>query len=172
MFNEAFVDTSRFFLRGYASNIQECLNILSSEDIWWRPNENSNSIGNLVLHMLGSLNHFILAGIGGAKIHRARQQEFGERSPIPKEELLSKWNSILQDVDATIAAIDPSQLSKTMQVAGKEVSWMFAIYLTIQHCSMHTGQIILITKSRTGRDLALPQFIDSVPPADHQGFKI
>jgi hypothetical protein len=50
-----------------------------------------------------------------------------------------------------------------MQVAGKEVTWMFAIYLVIQHVSTHTGQIIMVTKLRTGKDLALPQFIDSLP---------
>ena len=158
-----FLDTSRFFLTGYLNDINHCLNILSDEDLWWRPNEESNSIGNLLLHVLGSLNHWILAGIAGMKVQRVRQQEFGERSPLPKENLLSQLNSVLHDVDKVIGAIDPSQLSNKMQIAGKEITWMFAIYLMIQHCSTHTGQIILVTKLRTGKDLALPQFIDSVP---------
>jgi len=161
--SRVFLDTSRFFLTGHLNDINHCLNIVSDEDLWWRPNEESNSIGNLLLHILGGLNQWILAGIAGMNVHRARQQEFGQRSPLPKEDLLSQLNAVLHDVDKAIGAIDPSQLSNKMQIAGKEITWMFAIYLMIQHFSAHTGQIIMVTKLRTGKDLALPQFIDSVP---------
>jgi hypothetical protein len=161
--DRAFLDTSRFFIKGYVDDINHCLNILSDADIWWRPNEESNSIGNLLLHVLGNLNQWILGSIAGVEVHRLRQQEFGQRSPLPKEDLLSKLNSTQRDVDRAIAAIEPWQLSSKMQVAGKEITWMFAIYLTIQHVSMHTGQIIMVTKSRTGKDLDLPQFIDQIP---------
>jgi len=164
-FGRSFLDTSRFFLNGYFDCIQRCLDILSDEDIWWRPNEESNSIGNLLLHILGSLNQWILAGIAGNEVHRARQQEFGQRSALPREDLVSKLNSTRHDVDKAIAAIDPSQLATQMQIAGKEITWMFAVYLMIQHASTHTGQIIMVTKSRTGIDLALPQAIDQMPPA-------
>ena len=159
----SFLDTSRFFLTGYLNDIQRCLNILNDEDLWWRPNEESNSVGNLLLHVMGSLNQWILGGIGGAKVHRARQQEFDERSPLSKEDLSSRLNSVLREVDLAIAAIDSSQLTNKMQMAGKELTWMFAIYLMVQHLSTHTGQIIMVTKLRTGKDLALPQLIDSLP---------
>jgi hypothetical protein len=158
-----FLDTSRFFLTGYLNDLNHCLNIVSEEDLWWRPNEESNSIGNLLLHVQGSLSQWILAGIAGMKIHRERHQEFGERSALSKEDLSSKLNSTMHDVDQAIAEIDPSHLTNKMQIAGKEVSWMFAIYLMVQHVSTHTGQIILITKSRLGKDLDLPQFIDQLP---------
>jgi uncharacterized damage-inducible protein DinB len=160
--SRAFLDTSRFFVSGYWSDIQECLNMLSTEELWWRPNDESNSIGNLLLHILGSLSHWILGGIGGAEIRRTRAEEFDRRSPLPKEDLLSKFHSTLQDVDRVFATINPSQLNNKMRIAGKEITWMAAIYLTIQHISMHTGQIILVTKLRTGKDLALPQFIDQL----------
>jgi hypothetical protein len=92
---KTFLDTSRFFLTGYLNDIDHCLNILSDEDLWWRPNEESNSIGNLLLHVLGSLNQWILAGIAGMKVYRVRQHEFGERSPLPKEDLFSQLKSAL-----------------------------------------------------------------------------
>ena len=163
--DRAFLDTSQFFITGYLNNLNQCLNILNTEDIWWRANEESNSIGNLLLHVLGGLQQWILGNIAGREIHRERQEEFGRRDPLPKEDLLLKMNSTLQDVAKTIATIDPSQLTNKMQVAGREITWFFAIYLMIQHCSMHTGQIITLTKLRTGKDLALPQFIDQMPPA-------
>ena len=161
--DKSFLDHSRFFLSGYFTYINSCLNMLSEEEIWWRPNEQSNSIGNLLLHILGSLNHWILAGIAGKKVDRARKQEFGQRSALPKEDLISKLNSTFSEADKAIGAIDPSQLSNKLQIAGKEVTWMFAIYLMTQHASTHTGQIIVATKTIKNEDLELPQFIDQVP---------
>ena len=161
--DRAFIDTSRFFISGCLNNVDHCLNLLSNEDIWWRPNAESNSIGNLLLHVLGSLNQWILGGIGGAKVHRERQQEFGQRTPIPNADLLSRLNSTRNDVDRVISGLDPAKLSNKMHAAGKEITWMFAIFLMTQHLSMHTGQFITLTKSRTGKDLDLPQFIDNVP---------
>ena len=39
----------------YFPKIEACLERLSAEEIWWRPNESSNSIGNLVLHLAGNV---------------------------------------------------------------------------------------------------------------------
>ena len=49
---QAFIDLSIRYLRdNYVPKIRKCLNHLTDEDIWWRPNESSNSIGNLILHL-------------------------------------------------------------------------------------------------------------------------
>jgi uncharacterized damage-inducible protein DinB len=154
-FTSNFIDDSRLFLTGYLNSIKQCLETLNDEDIWWRPNEESNSIGNLLLHISGSLRQWILTGIAGAADHRVRQQEFDDRSRISKDELFSKLNSTVQDVDKVIAQIDTSRLMEKMQLFGKEVTWMFAIYHMVEHFSMHAGQIIMITKFRTGKNLAL-----------------
>jgi uncharacterized damage-inducible protein DinB len=150
----SFIDTSRSFLKNHLHGVQECIQRLSIEDIWWRPNQESNSIGNLILHMSGSLYQWIVTGIGGAADHRIRQQEFDERSSINKEELLAKLNSTVEEADAVLARIDPARLLDRIQVQKNE-SWMFAIYHMIEHFASHAGQIILITKLRTGEDLHL-----------------
>ena len=128
---------------------------LNDEDVWWRPNEESNSVGNLLLHISGSLGYWIVSGIGGAADHRIRQQEFDERSRIPKAQLLSNLNATLQEVNEVLSKIDPSQLQQKSQLFGTEVTWMFAIYHMVEHFSMHAGQILMITKIRTGKDLGL-----------------
>jgi uncharacterized damage-inducible protein DinB len=151
----AFVETAREFLKDYLNLIAACMEELNEPDIWWRENEQSNSIGNLILHVSGSLGQWIVSGIGGADDHRIRQQEFDERSEISKQDLFSKLSSTFQTADRVLAQIDPERLSEKLQLFGKEVTWMYAIFHMIEHVSMHTGQIIFITKVRTAKDLRL-----------------
>ena len=59
----AFIDRAVEYLLGdYQPKIERCLEKLSDEQIWWRPNEESNSIGNLVLHVCGNARQWIVAG--------------------------------------------------------------------------------------------------------------
>jgi len=150
-----FINSTRTFFDQYLNGIKTCLEKLNDEDVWWRPNEESNSVGNLLLHISGSLGYWIVSGIGGAADHRIRQQEFDERSRIPKAQLLSNLSATLQEVNEVLAQIDPSQLLKKSQLYGTEVTWMFTIYHMVEHFSMHAGQILMITKLRTGKDLGL-----------------
>jgi uncharacterized damage-inducible protein DinB len=150
-----FITATRSFFDQYLNGIKTCMESLNDEDVWWRPNEESNSIGNLLLHVSGSLRHWIVSGIGGAADHRIRQEEFDERSRIPKGQLLSKLSSTLKEVNEVLAQIEPSQLQKKTQMYNAEVTWMFVLYHMVEHFSMHAGQILMITKLRTGKDLGL-----------------
>jgi len=53
-------------LNSCVSKIKHCLGQLTDEQVWWRPQESMNSIGNLVLHLCGNVCQWIVAGIGGA----------------------------------------------------------------------------------------------------------
>src|SRR5262245_65261264 len=77
------------------AQITSCLEELSEEQIWWRPNESSNSVGNLVLHLSGSLRHYLSRSIGGIEYERNRPAEFSERRAVPKEELLKIFNETI-----------------------------------------------------------------------------
>src|SRR5205085_2382135 len=70
--------------------IRKCLAELSDEEIWFRPNEQSNSMGNLVLHLCGNVGQYVLSGLGGAADHRRRPEEFSERGPVPRADLLTR----------------------------------------------------------------------------------
>src|SRR6185312_10301828 len=78
---QAFLDHSRqFLLRDFLPKIAACANKLSDDDIWWRPNDTSNSIGNLLLHLSGNVRQWIVSGVGGAPDARDRPREFAERT--------------------------------------------------------------------------------------------
>src|SRR5688500_417184 len=85
-----FIDQARTFLSDdYLPKLERCLEQLTDEQIWWRANEKSNSIGNLLLHLSGNARQWIVSGLGGAADARVRSQEFAERRLIPRPELLT-----------------------------------------------------------------------------------
>src|SRR5580693_7091993 len=103
-----FLDKSRHLLMSdYLPKLERCLEELSDEDVWWRPNEASNSIGNLMLHLTGNLREWIIGGVGQRAFERVRQQEFDERSRLPGKELLAKLRATLKEADDVLAGVGP-----------------------------------------------------------------
>ena len=65
---QTFISQSRRLLSSdYLPKIERSLEGLGDEEIWWRPNEASNSIGNLLLHLCGNVSQWIIGGVGGSK---------------------------------------------------------------------------------------------------------
>ena len=151
-----FITQSRGFLSSdYLPKIERCLEVLSDEDVWWRANQGSNSIGNLLLHLEGSTRAWIIGVAGGSHNPRDRQQEFDEREQIPRAELMSRLRQTLTEADGVLARLEVEVLLEPRQARGEEVTVLLAVYHAVEHFSMHTGQIIMLAKMRSG-DLRLP----------------
>jgi uncharacterized damage-inducible protein DinB len=162
--SRAFIQRAREFLREqYLPKIERCLEKLTDEQIWWRSNSESNSIGNLLLHLSGNARQWIVCGLGGEVDARERQSEFNERRTIPREELLSRLRSTVEAVDETLATFDASRLLDKFRIQGTEATALAAIFHVTEHFSMHTGQIILQTKMLTGIDLVFYDFSTGKP---------
>lgn len=160
----AFIEHARELIRGeYLPKIERCLERLTDEQLWWRPNAESNSIGNLLLHISGNARQWIVCGLGGATDERERQREFDERRVIPRTELRQLLRSTLTEVDEVLARFDPARLLASYQIQGTETSGLTAIFHVTEHISMHTGQIILLTKLLTGSDLRFYDFVAQAP---------
>lgn len=160
----AFIQEARGFLvSDYLPKIERCLERLTDEQVWWRANPDSNSIGNLVLHLSGNVRQWIVSGLGGAPDARLRQQEFDERALIPRAELLALLKKTLEEVDNVLVAIDPLQLLERRRIQGSEVTQLQAIFHVVEHFSMHTGQIILLTKMLTSEGLQFYDFSTGAP---------
>lgn len=152
---ETFISSAREYLCStYLRKIELCLERLTDEDVWWRPNAESNSIGNLLLHLNGSTRTWVVSAVGGAPDLRDRQQEFGERTRVPRAELLSRLRETLREADEVLSRAGAALLERR-QVRDVEVTGLEAVLHAVEHFSMHTGQIILLAKLRTGEDLKL-----------------
>lgn len=133
--------------------IAGCLEQLSDEEIWWRPNEASNSIGNLVLHICGNMRQWIISGLGGAPDLRERDEEFAERGPIPGAALRNKFEQTVAEASAVMARFKPQVLTQMYRIQGYDVSGYEAAAHVIEHVAYHTGQIIYATKLKRAKDL-------------------
>jgi uncharacterized damage-inducible protein DinB len=166
-FAHTFIARSRYYLsEDFFPKIERCLDELSEEDVWWRPNEASNSVGNLVLHLAGNVRQWIISGIGGAPDLRDRDQEFAQRAPIAVERLLERLAATVREADAVLAGLDTSRLVEPRRIQGFDMTVGSAIYHVVEHFGMHTGQIVLLSKHRLGKDLKLTRLPASDAPEE------
>ena len=150
---QEFIETSRVFLKeDFLPKLKYCVEDMSDADVWWRPNEQSNSVGNLVLHLCGNLRQWILSSIGGEQFVRNRDAEFDERRPRPKAELIAAIEETVNKVDGVFGSLTGDGLLERFPVQTYSTSRLQAIYHVVEHFSYHLGQILYIYKLRTGRD--------------------
>jgi uncharacterized damage-inducible protein DinB len=160
----AFIDRASAFLSTeYLPKIERCLEQLPDEQIWFRPNEASNSIGNLVLHLCGNARQWIVAGIGDSPDRRDRDSEFRQREVIPKAELLELLRTTINEVEQVLADLDSNVILERRTIQAKDVEVLEAIFHVTEHFSMHTGQIILLTKMLAQRDMKFYDFSSGAP---------
>jgi uncharacterized damage-inducible protein DinB len=166
----AFLAQSREYLTAhYLPKIRAALAELPESELWWRPHEQANSIGNLLLHLAGNIRQWIVTGVGGAPDIRDRAREFASRDPLTRAELLSRITEAVLEADAVLAATDPASLEERREVQGREASLLAIIYHAVEHFSTHTGQILYITKLRSGRDLGFYRVTDGIARAAWEG---
>lgn len=150
----SFLDQAEHLMRQvYLPRIVACLQSLSSKQIWWRPNEASNSVGNLALHLAGNVRQWIISGLGSAPDIRERDREFDERGPLPRRALVSRLGNAVEDACHVLGELSPGDLARVYTIQKFRVTGMEATFHVAEHFSHHAGQIILLTKMLTGRDL-------------------
>jgi len=149
--SKGFLDESRAFLTGdYMPAIERCAAQLTDDQIWRRANEASNSIGNLILHLTWSSRYWAVEVIGGKPIGRVRQREFDQREPIPRERLMADLRAAMAEVDDQLARTTPAGLLETRPTRMEQRSVLWCVYHIVEHFSMHTGQILSMTKDLIG----------------------
>lgn len=146
-----FVTQSQSFLRDdFLVKIERAVQKMTDEQIWWRANEESNSVGNLLLHLSGNVRQWIISGIGGAPDNRFRQSEFDERNQIGGAELLTNLRKTIEEACAVLENLNADDLLEKGLIQGRETTALSAIYHVVEHFAMHAGQIIFIAKLFAG----------------------
>jgi uncharacterized damage-inducible protein DinB len=138
----------------YLPRIERAARMIGEEDLWWRPNSECTSPGNLLLHLEGNVRQWILSGLAGREHSRKRQTEFDATSGAKLEELLEQLRSTVEEACAVIAALDEDGLLRHHDIQVFEnVSAFAAILHVVEHFSWHTGQVAWIAKMKSGKDL-------------------
>lgn len=151
---EAFLRFSQNkLLEQYWPRLRKAVEPLSDEQIWWRPNEASNSIGNLILHLNGNVWQWLVASFNRLEDQRDRPAEFNATGDLTAADLLARLGGTIDEAAKVLAGITPEDLLATWSIQGYTVTGLAAVYQVVEHFGLHYGQIVYITKMQEGRDL-------------------
>jgi hypothetical protein len=149
-----FLDFSRSkLMTQYWPRLKTCVESLTDEQVWWRPNEASNSVGNLMLHLNGNLRQWIVAAFNRQEDHRNRPAEFAKHGPMPRAELLEKLGAAVREAEQVLLRLTEAELLAGYEIQGYHVHGLDAVYQVIEHFGQHLGQIAYITKMLRAQDL-------------------
>jgi uncharacterized damage-inducible protein DinB len=146
--------------------LRSCVESLTPEQVWWRPNEASNSVGNLLLHLNGNVRQWLVASFSGTDDARDRPAEFAARQGVPAAELLARLEATLQEASAVLARLTDGDLLRTFHIQGYTVTGLYAVYHVVEHFTMHYGQILYVTKLLRGESLGFYRELDKTGRAE------
>ncbi|KXH83685.1 DinB superfamily protein [Chryseobacterium kwangjuense] len=125
------------------NKLKEEIEAYQNEENLWKTDKNiSNSAGNLCLHLVGNLNHFIGAQLGNTGYMRHRDLEFSLKD-VPRAELIEKTESTIVMIDAVLSKLSEDDLKKEYPLVVFETKMTtdyFLIHL-VAHLDYHLGQI-------------------------------
>ena len=149
-----FLEHSRKSLFGeYWPRMRTTVEGLTEEQLWWRPNEASNSIGNLLLHLNGNVRQWIVTSFNRRDDKRNRSAEFAEKAGGQANEVLARLGATLDEVDTVLSRLTEEDLLAPMDIQGYHVTGLGAVYHVVEHFGMHYGQVIYIAKALQNKDL-------------------
>ena len=156
-------------------NINTCVAQLSEDQMRCRGGEHENSVVNLLVHLEGNIRQWILSGVAQYPDDRDRDVEFALDIQTSGTKAMAALTMTVTEARAVIEGSNATRLMETLSgpVEGVQAiegvppvhqEWpsatqsetvLVAIAHVFSHFEYHTGQIVLLTKQMTARDLDL-----------------
>ena len=140
-------------LEQYWPRLRTCVESLTDEQVWWRPNDSSNSIGNITLHLNGNVRQWLVASFKRLEDTRDRPAEFSQRAVVSGAALLAQLGSTMTKASEVLSRLTEADLLAPFEIQGYHVSGLDAVYQVVEHFGLHYGQIVYITKMIQSKDL-------------------
>ena len=141
------------------TEIARCVEQLSEEQMLHRAGPYENSITNLLLHLSGNLQQWILSGVDEQPDVRQRDEEFSLSPKSTAAEAKAKFDATLEEVCGIVGSLAPERLMTRIDPlahgAWRNVTILEAIFQVVGHLQLHAGQILMSTKQLLARDLDL-----------------
>ncbi len=119
------------------------INLYKDEERLWIIKDGiGNSAGNLCLHLIGNLSHFIGAILGNTCYVREREKEFSLKN-IPRKELIQSIENTITVVKESLSKLSATDFEKLfpLEVFGKPLTTGFMLLHLTTHLAYHLGQI-------------------------------
>jgi uncharacterized damage-inducible protein DinB len=153
-------------LNQYWPRLRTCVESLTDEQIWWRPNPSCNSIGNLILHLNGNVRQWLVDSFNKDEDKRDRPAEFSAQGSMTGKELLEKLHATIQEAVQVINRLSEADLIARYEIQGYNVYGLEAVYQVIEHFGLHYGQIAYITKMLRDEDPGFYKELNKTGRAD------
>jgi len=138
-------DARRRLVEAYPAQVREALEALDDDELWWSPNPGANSVGNLLLHLVGSTRFFLGRGVGGRGYTRDREAEFSGR--VSRRVLLQRLDETVEETASVLDALEPEALLDVSDRAGRPETLLALLLRVTHHWSLHCGQILFAVKA-------------------------
>ncbi|MCB9246596.1 MAG: DUF1572 family protein [Flavobacteriales bacterium] len=136
--------------------VDRCVEYLTDDEIWDRENEFSNSVGNLIIHLIGNFKQYIMSGLRNEDDSRNRISEFIPLQGIERpgrDVLMDEFHETCERVKEIMRTVTLDNLIEYHSVQGFKLSGFGIILNVVEHFSYHTGQIASKTKALRNQDL-------------------
>jgi hypothetical protein len=150
----------------YWPRLCACVEPLTEEQVWWRPNPASNSIANLILHLNGNVGQWLVASFNRQEDARNRPAEFAAESGLSPAQLLAILGATMNNAAQVLDRLTEADLVAPYEIQGYHVTGLEAVYQVVEHFGLHYGQIAYISKSLTGNDLGFYRELSKTGRAD------
>lgn len=148
---DAEIESLSHQIESILTRLCDCLEGLSEAQLNWRPPiDGANSMTVICAHTLGNARAFVLGIACGQPMGRDRPAEF-RASGRDAAQLLENGKRLSQEIDAALAALEPSALNRRMvppkELWGEgepfEISVREALLHVVEHASIHLGELYL-----------------------------
>ncbi len=145
----------------YRSLGEKTFTQLNDADLFWRFNDESNSIAIIIRHLSGNMlsrwTNFLISD--GEKEWRNRDTEFDD-TVSTREELMAAWNQGWDCLFFALNSIADEDWSKTVNIRNEPHRIEDAINRQLAHYPYHIGQIVFVGKMIAGakwKSLSIPK---------------
>jgi uncharacterized damage-inducible protein DinB len=137
---------ARYF-RHLAARVDRAARSVTEDQFWTKPFPFGNSIGHLVLHLTGNLNHYIGALIGGSGYVRHRDHEFTDPVRHPREEVLDAFHQAIAQVARTLEDQDAGSFMSPVTDQPPVETRLGLFLVCAAHLNNHIGQISYLVQA-------------------------
>jgi hypothetical protein len=137
---------ARYF-RHLGGRVEKAAMAIPEDQLWTKPFAFGNSIGHLVLHLTGNLNHYVGSLVAGTDYVRDREHEFIDPAKSPRDEVLARFRAALDMVIRTVESQDETDFAMPVD-AQKPIQTRFGLFLVCAaHMNNHIGQMSYLVQA-------------------------
>jgi hypothetical protein len=129
------------YFKHMATRVENAVRSVPGDRLWTKPFPFGNSIGHLVLHLTGNLNHYVGATIAGTGSVREREKEFTAADHPDAEAVLARFHEAVSLVVGTLGSQDDASFVTSVQDNLPIKTRLGLFVVCAAHMNNHIGQM-------------------------------